>query len=516
MTRTERSHSVGIFLIFFVVTSFLVGLNVLANRRQAIEAAASLAMTQIQLIEGSIDSLLVVTGLTLENIAGAGERGMSLEQALRDEFLLVNHVSNAGIYDAGGTLMSTLRAVDRPPAALAERVASPTPPEDSSPITAVSINAVGDPIIVVVRTLEDGRTIFAVVSASYISRLFHLTLGRTVDALLLTRDGTILARWSPDDDSGRERFLASVAQSNRTLLVDGSDSTVFARMQLASHPFHVALTFGPDVVLSQWRDSLPLQAGSLAALHVAAALVLYQLERRRRQAALARERSTIVRETNHRVKNNLAVLDSVLSLMTADTDDDHVARAFADLRGRIASISLIHDMLYREDSLDGISFDEYCRALIGEMEATSGYRRLTASVTLDVAPVILDPDAARRFGLIIHELVTNAWKYAGGAGGGAAPIQAGAEVLAIQLVFRADEKGWSLTVSDNGPGFPDADSDAVGTPGATGEDGRSGVGTTIIDALGGENGALVERWNDRGAHVRISGTGSVLIKNYSE
>jgi two-component sensor histidine kinase len=52
-------------------------------------------------------------------------------------------------------------------------------------------------------------------------------------------------------------------------------------------------------------------------------------------------------------------------------------------------------MLQRDDTLAGISFDEYCRALIGEMEATSGYRRLSASVVADIDPVVLNPEAAR-------------------------------------------------------------------------------------------------------------------------
>jgi two-component sensor histidine kinase len=505
MTRTERIHPVGLFLIFFVITTLLVGVNVVTNRRQAVDAAVNLAMTQVQLIERSIDSLLVVTELTLGSIAGAGERGASLERAIREEFLLVNHVSNAGIYDDRGALVSTLRTIDRPPATLPGSLIASGPQGASRAITAVSVNQAGDPIILAATTLADGRTIFAVVSSPYISRLFHLALGRTVDALLITREGEILARWSPEDSSGRERFLASVAASDRTLLVEDAGGTVFARNQLGSYPLHVALTFGSDVVLAQWRDSLPLQVGALLALHVTAALVLYQMERRRRQAAIARERATIVRETNHRVKNNLAVLDSILSLMAADTEDEHVATAFADLRGRIASISLIHDMLQREDALDGISFDEYCRTLIGEMEATSGYRRLTAAVTLDVEPAVLDPDAARRFGLIIHELVTNAYKYAGRPGGQG--LREGMRDLAVRITFRADPRGWSLSVSDNGPGFPEM-SDGVPA--------RTGVGTTIIDALGGEGRAAVERWNDDGAHVRISGTDSVLVKNYSE
>jgi two-component sensor histidine kinase len=505
MTRTERNRPRGILLIFFAVTSFLVGLNILANRSQAIDAAAALAMTQVQLVERSIDSLLVVTDLTPEIIAGATERGIPLEEALRDEFLLVNHVSNAGIYDPGGALTSTLRTVDRPPETLPSRLTSPNSATEARSTPAVSVNRTGDPIIMVARKLADRRTAFAVVSSSYISCLFRLALGRTVDALLLTREGEILARWSPGDESGRERFLRSIAASDRTLLVEGVNSTVFARMQLGSYPFHVAVTYGPDVVLAQWRDSLPPQVGALVALHLTAALVLYQMERRRRQATIARERATIVRETNHRVKNNLAVLNSVLSLMAADTDEERVADALEDLRGRIASISLIHDMLQRDDTLAGISFDEYCRALIGEMEATSGYRRLSASVVADIDPVVLNPEAARRFGLIIHELVTNAYKYAGGSPDGGS--RGGAGELVIRIAFRADDDGWSLSVSDNGPGFPEE------KPGARG---RSGVGTTIIDALGGEGEAVVERWNDGGAHVRISGTEPVLIGNYSE
>jgi hypothetical protein len=192
MTRTERNRPRGILLIFFAVTSFLVGLNILANRSQAIDAAAALAMTQVQLVERSIDSLLVVTDLTPEIIAGATERGIPLEEALRDEFLLVNHVSNAGIYDPGGALTSTLRTVDRPPETLPSRLTSPNSATEARSTPAVSVNRTGDPIIMVARKLADRRTAFAVVSSSYISCLFRLALGR---------------RWTPFFLLGRGRFL---------------------------------------------------------------------------------------------------------------------------------------------------------------------------------------------------------------------------------------------------------------------------------------------------------------------
>ena len=81
------------------------------------------------------------------------------------------------------------------------------------------------------------------------------------------------------------------------------------------------------------------------------------------------EKTVLLKEIHHRVKNNLAVISSLLSMRADATDDSEVRLALEDSQQRVRSIALIHEHLYGSEHLDRIDFAEYARQLVQELHA---------------------------------------------------------------------------------------------------------------------------------------------------
>ncbi len=154
------------------------------------------------------------------------------------------------------------------------------------------------------------------------------------------------------------------------------------------------------------------------------------------------EKEILLREIHHRVKNNLQIISSLLSLQSAYIKEDQYAEMFRESQNRIHTMGLIHEKLYRSESLTTIDFTEYIRTLASELVSSSGSPGILLSV--EVEDVSLGLDAAIYCGLIINELVTNSLKHAFPSGKGE-----------IRIGVRSINKIVKLTVSDNGIGIPD-------------------------------------------------------------
>jgi len=127
---------------------------------------------------------------------------------------------------------------------------------------------------------------------------------------------------------------------------------------------------------------------------------------------MLREKEVLLKEIHHRVKNNLQIISSLLSLQSeGNWGEDNVAKKFRDSQDRIRTMALIHEKLYRSKDLSHIDFAEYVDSLTAYL-----YRTYTSggnvSIALDIRDVWLDIDVAIPCGLIINELTSNALKYA--------------------------------------------------------------------------------------------------------
>lgn len=197
------------------------------------------------------------------------------------------------------------------------------------------------------------------------------------------------------------------------------------------------------------------------------------------------DKELLLREIHHRVKNNLAVIDSLLSFEQEKATPRRADEILSGVRSRIQAIALIHKRLYKSDNLTGVPFREYSEELIDYiLQTIEPMDTEETQVELRIDNAELDIDIVKPLGLILHELVANAVKYA----------QTEAGSLRLDVSFGADEEGrHALEVRDYGPGF---DKEPVADP-------EISLGYFVVHALCDELGAELATWNDNGAHIRV-------------
>lgn len=155
-------------------------------------------------------------------------------------------------------------------------------------------------------------------------------------------------------------------------------------------------------------------------------------------------KEALLREVHHRVKNNLAVICSLFYLQSTHAKDQETARIFFDMENRVHSMALVHESLYGSDNLARIDFAEYARSLAKDILAAHGSPNTPVRLKTDLDSVIMSVDLALPCGLILNELVSNAFKHG-------FPNREGE----IKLTLRKDGEGkCTLTVNDSGVGVP--------------------------------------------------------------
>jgi len=159
-----------------------------------------------------------------------------------------------------------------------------------------------------------------------------------------------------------------------------------------------------------------------------------------------REKEVLLREVHHRVKNNLQIVHSLLSLQIKRSDQAEITQILKECQNRIRSISLIHQRLYRAKNLAQLDMGDYLESLTHDIERAYRANERGIAITVTTDGVSLDPDTAIPCGLIANELVSNSLKHAfrGGVEG--------------RVAVKLEEQGErvSLKVSDNGVGLSPA------------------------------------------------------------
>jgi two-component sensor histidine kinase len=124
------------------------------------------------------------------------------------------------------------------------------------------------------------------------------------------------------------------------------------------------------------------------------------------------ERETLLKEIHHRVKNNLQIISSLLSLQSKSLQDTGAQGAISESRNRVKSMSLIHEQLYQENTISGVDMKDYVERLVKSLIQSYGVDTERVQVEIDADQLLLDVDSAIPLGLIMNELVSNSMKYA--------------------------------------------------------------------------------------------------------
>jgi two-component sensor histidine kinase len=157
----------------------------------------------------------------------------------------------------------------------------------------------------------------------------------------------------------------------------------------------------------------------------------------------SQQMEVMMKELHHRVKNNLQIVSSLLSLQTYRMKDEESIAAIRESQQRVQAMSFIHQRLYKTDELTTVNVREYITDLTESLLASYGYDRGQFDLQITVENEMLDVDKALPIGLIVNEIVTNAFKYA---------YQ---NVKQPSLHITCTEKGndINLTIKDNGTGL---------------------------------------------------------------
>lgn len=124
------------------------------------------------------------------------------------------------------------------------------------------------------------------------------------------------------------------------------------------------------------------------------------------------ERDVLSREVHHRVKNNLQVVSSLLNLQASSLEDEQVRQEFLRGKRRIDTIALVHHRLYDQPDLRAVNLDHYLGQLTRSIAGLNDARRDTVSLSIQADGLTCDQDTAIELGIIVCELVNNAYQHA--------------------------------------------------------------------------------------------------------
>ncbi|MCK5674972.1 MAG: response regulator [Spirochaetales bacterium] len=125
-----------------------------------------------------------------------------------------------------------------------------------------------------------------------------------------------------------------------------------------------------------------------------------------------KERELMIKEVYHRVKNNLAMVSSIINLQIGETENETELNSLHDLRSRIDSISMVHEKLFHGKDLNNIILNEYVRDLVDNLIDSLIHSEVMVAADISIPNVAIDFDKAVPLGIILTELTTNALKYA--------------------------------------------------------------------------------------------------------
>jgi len=200
-------------------------------------------------------------------------------------------------------------------------------------------------------------------------------------------------------------------------------------------------------------DTVELMEG--IASHIGAALMRKKAEESLRESeealrAMLSEKKVLLKEVHHRVKNNLQVMSSLVSLQADSLVDERLQGVLSDVRGRIMTMALMHEKLYQTDDLAKLNFGEYAASLLQYLWRAHGSAAEKVRLNMSFAPLILPTEMVVHCGLILNELASNTIKHAFPSG---TESGTGCEV-SVALGYDPDTGIVSLRVRDNGIGLP--------------------------------------------------------------
>lgn len=205
-----------------------------------------------------------------------------------------------------------------------------------------------------------------------------------------------------------------------------------------------------------------------------------------------KEKDTLLREVHHRVKNNMQIISSMLSLQSNRINDQEVLDIFKESQNRVKSMALVHEKLYKSCDMSKIDVKEYIEDIIYYLSSLYVLNPGSIDFDVNIENIYFDIDTAIPVALIVNELVTNSLKYA-------FPVQIDENLfnfknpMKIKIDIKSNNDKYEMMIKDNGIGLrEDFDFDNVST-----------LGLKIVKVLVGQIKGDIEVLDTKGTVFRI-------------
>jgi two-component sensor histidine kinase len=205
-----------------------------------------------------------------------------------------------------------------------------------------------------------------------------------------------------------------------------------------------------------------------------------ELENEESMLRQIQENEVLLQEVHHRVKNNLQIICSLLSLQADRLDDNEPKKYLDSSVARIKSMSLIHELLYQTKGLNAINLKQYIEKLIFDISSTLSFENEITFIT-DIQDMTISLDKAVPCGLIITELITNSIKHA---------YPEDTQDKQIEIRFKTDDESSTLCIKDNGVGIDT-------------EFSSDSLGLTVVNSLVRQLRGNISFKNENGLAVKI-------------
>lgn len=198
------------------------------------------------------------------------------------------------------------------------------------------------------------------------------------------------------------------------------------------------------------------------------------------------EKEVLLKEVHHRVKNNMQIISSILKMQERLIDDPRLKTVLGESQNRIRAMALIHENLYRNETLASINFANYAKGLAGNLARSYAFNQDRIRFEFDMDDgVFLPLDIGIPVGLIINELISNSFKHAFKG------LDQGVISVALSV---ENNRNYSLYVSDNGIGMKNENKD----------ENSGSLGMRIVSKLLQQIEAVMEMQLDEGTKYKIT------------
>ncbi len=275
---------------------------------------------------------------------------------------------------------------------------------------------------------------------------FEALVRSSKDAVIgVNEDGTIW-HWNPAAEELYRRRAADVVGKSLEVVQIGPSGDLWEETQrIVGLPYlkaqgEVSLVAGDGSFVPVWFSvsHLPEQAGGGFSI-IARNMSDKKAVEDKISAALV-EKEALLKEVHHRVKNNLQLICSLLRLQSKEAADEAGLRLFRKSEERIRSLALVHEKLYRSDSLSTINFSGYLQDLVAQLVRSGSSLAVPIDVQYSVEDLQFPIDTAITCGLIVNELVANSMKHAATKEGS----------MKVRVSLEREQDNVLITVWDNG------------------------------------------------------------------